>query len=98
MRRAEVAFTGSGCDLRQAVAVSPAAAPRETLSTVSAVQCLPEQENARRPSLVMRRLAPGETLWDAAKQYRTDEELIRAVNQLEEGTVPDKMLLIPRVR
>ena len=53
------------------------------LSTVSAVQCLPEQENARRPSLVMRRLAPGETLWDAAKQYRTDEELIRAVNQLE---------------
>ena len=32
---------------------------------------------------------------DAAKQYRTDEELIRAVNQLEEGTVPDKMLLIP---
>ena len=32
------------------------------------------------------------------KQYRTDEELIRAVNQLEEGTVPDKMLLIPRVR
>ena len=30
----EVAFTGSGCDLRQAVAVSPAAAPRETLSTV----------------------------------------------------------------
>lgn len=94
----EVAFTGSGCDLRQAVAVSPAAAPRETLSTVSAVQCLPEQENARRPSLVMRRLAPGETLWDAAKQYRTDEELIRAVNQLEEGTVPDKMLLIPRVR
>ena len=94
----EVAFTGSGCDLRQAVAVSPAAAPRETLSTVSAVQCLPEQENARRPSLVMRRLAPGETLWDAAKQYRTDEELIRAVNQLEEGTAPDKMLLIPRVR
>lgn len=94
----EVAFTGSGCELRQAVAVSPAAAPRETLSTVSAVQCLPEQENARRPSLVMRRLAPGETLWDAAKQYRTDEELIRAVNQLEEGTVPDKMLLIPRVR
>lgn len=94
----EVAFTGSGCDLRQAVAILPAAAPRETLSTVSAVQCLPEQENARRPSLVMRRLAPGETLWDAAKQYRTDEELIRAVNQLEEGTVPDKMLLIPRVR
>ena len=43
----------------------------------------------------MRRLAADETLWDAAKQYRTDEELIRAVNQLTEGEVPDKMLLIP---
>ena len=46
----------------------------------------------------MRRLAADETLWDAAKQYRTDEELIRAVNQLAEDEVPDKMLLIPRMR
>ena len=68
------------------------------LTTVTAVQTVPEREEGRRPSLVMRRLAADETLWDAAKQYRTDEELIRAVNQLAEGEVPDKMLLIPRVR
>ena len=68
------------------------------LTTVTAVQTVPEREEGRRPSLVMRRLAADETLWDAAKQYRTDEELIRAVNQLAEGEVPDKMLLIPRMR
>ena len=68
------------------------------LTTVTAVQTVPEREEGRRPSLVMRRLAADETLWDAAKQYRTDEELIRAVNQLTEGEVPDKMLLIPRMR
>ena len=50
------------------------------------------------PSLVLRRLLPGETLWDVAKQYRTDETLLRTVNQLEGEELPDKMLLIPRVR
>ena len=44
------------------------------------------------------RLLPGETLWDVAKQYRTDETLLRTVNQLEGEELPDKMLLIPRVR
>lgn len=94
----EAVFTGSGCDLRQTVTVSSAAAERDTLTTVTAVQLIPDAEAARRPSLVMRRLAPGEELWDVAKQYRTDEELIRAVNQLEDGVMPEKMLLIPRVR
>lgn len=94
----EVAFTGTGCDLRQAVSVTPAAGEPVVLTTVTAVQTVPEREEGRRPSLVMRRLAADETLWDAAKQYRTDEELIRAVNQLAEGEVPDKMLLIPRMR
>ena len=94
----EVAFTGTGCDLRQAVSVTPAAGEPVVLTTVTAVQTVPEREEGRRPSLVMRRLAADETLWDAAKQYRTDEELIRAVNQLAEGEVPDKMLLSPRMR
>ena len=94
----EVAFTGTGCDLRQAVSVTPAAGEPAVLTTVTAVQTVPEREEGRRPSLVMRRLAADETLWDAAKQYRTDEELIRAVNQLTEGEAPDKMLLIPRMR
>lgn len=95
----EVAFAAGGCDVRQAVCLSPAAVPRETLTAVSAVQLLPEEESGgRRPSLVMRRMTPEETLWDVAKQYRTDEELIRTVNRLEEGETPERMLLIPRVQ
>jgi len=94
----EAAFTGTGCDLRQTVCVAPAATPRQTVHTVTGVQTLPQQEENGRPSLVMRRLRAGETLWDVAKQYRTDEELIRTVNQLEGDALPEKMLLIPRVR
>lgn len=94
----EAAFTGTGCDLRQTVCVAPAASPRQTVHTVTGVQTLPQQEENGRPSLVMRRLRAGETLWDVAKQYRTDEELIRTVNQLEGDALPEKMLLIPRVR
>ena len=45
----------------------------------------------------LRRMAEGETLWDIARQYRTDEEAIRAANELTEDR-PEGMLLIPRVR
>lgn len=56
-------------------------------------------EQERAPSLVLRRMAPGETLWDVAKQYRTREELIRGANRLEEDDDhPAGMLLIPRAR
>lgn len=60
------------------------------------LQELPEQE--RGPSLVLRRIAPEETLWDVARQYRTREELIRSANHLEDDARPAGMLLIPRVR
>ena len=42
-------------------------------------------------------MAEGETLWDIARQYRTDEEAILAANVLTEDR-PEGMLLIPRVR
>ena len=94
----EVAFSGSGCDIRQIVALRAPEEDRQTLPTITAVELLTDRQPGRRPSLVMRRLAAGESLWDVAKQYHTDEELIRTVNHLEEGGVPDKMLLIPRIR
>ncbi len=68
------------------------------MTSISAVQLLEQQEKGNTPSLVMRRLLEGETLWEVAKQYRTDEELIRAVNRLEAEELPQKMLLIPRTR
>lgn len=40
-----------------------------------------------------------ETLWDIAKRYHTDEDAIRAANQLENDEDAAKyMLLIPRIR
>lgn len=94
----EVRFGTSGCDVRQVVEFQAEAGRTETLDTVSGGELLEQTEPIRRPSLVLRRLLPGETLWDVAKQYGTDEELLRTVNRLEGEAHPDNMLLIPRVR
>ena len=94
----EVAFNGSGCDIRQTVSLRVPETGGQTLPTVTSVELLTDRQPGRRPSLVMRRLAEGESLWDVAKQYHTDEELIRTVNHLEGESRPEKMLLIPRIR
>ena len=93
----EVQFGSGGCDVRQVVEFLIEDAGPEPVLTVSSAELLEAQEE-RRPSLVLRRLLPEETLWDVAKQYRTDEALLRTVNQLEDDVHPEKMLLIPRVR
>lgn len=93
----EAQFGSGGCDVRQVVEFLIEDAGPEPILTVSGAELLEEQEE-RRPSLVLRRLLPEETLWDVAKQYRTDETLLRTVNQLEDDVHPEKMLLIPRVR
>ncbi len=57
---------------------------------------LPQSEA---PSLVLRRVGANERLWDIAKQYRTEAQMICSVNQIEEdGKLPAGMLLIPKVR
>lgn len=48
-----------------------------------------------RPGLVIRRPAPGETLWDIARQYRSTMAAIAAANGLEGEPTPDMLLLIP---
>ncbi len=87
-----------GCDVRQVVEFLAEDVRQEPLVTVCGGELLEPEKQEQTPSLVLRRLLPGETLWDAAKQYRTDEALLRAVNRLEGEELPDKMLLIPRVR
>ena len=94
----EVTFNGSGCDIRQTVSLRVPETGGQTLPTVTSVELLTDRQPGRRPSLVMRRLTEGESLWDVAKQYHTDEELIRTVNHLEGESRPEKMLLIPRIR
>lgn len=94
----EVQMGTGGCDVRQVVAFLAEDTCPEPLQTVSGGELLEPAEQECMPSLVLRRLLPDETLWDVAKQYRTDETLLRTVNQLEGEELPDKMLLIPRVR
>ena len=94
----EVRMGTGSCDVRQVVTFLTEDACPETLAAVSGGELLEQAEQERLPSLVLRRLLPDETLWDVAKRYRTDEELLRAVNRLEGEAHPDKMLLIPRVR
>lgn len=93
-----VQLGAGGCDVRQVVEFLTEDVQQEPLVTVCGGELLEPEEQGQTPSLVLRRLLPGETLWDAAKQYRTDEALLRAVNRLEGEELPDKMLLIPRVR
>lgn len=52
------------------------------------------------PSLTLRKVGAGETLWSVAKQYRTTCRAIMAVNDLsDEHQVPtDRLLLIPKAR
>ena len=48
---------------------------------------------------VLCRPKKGESLWELAKRYRTDEQAICAANGLEqEAPLPSGLLLIPRVR
>ncbi len=59
-----------------------------------------EQDKAAKPSLILRKLGPEESLWSVAKQYRTTCKGIMEVNGLEEG-IPaptDRLLLIPKAR
>lgn len=57
-------------------------------------------DSTKRPSLILRRFRPDETLWDIAKQYQTTASAIREANNLEDKSpLPDDvMLMIPRVR
>lgn len=67
------------------------------LSVITAIT-LTEAPRSNAPSLILRRMAKGETLWDIAKQYRTDEEAIRSANHFAEEDTPEGLLLIPKLR
>lgn len=69
------------------------------LSSVLSAQQQEEIDRAAMPSLILRRLREGETLWEVACQCRTDEQAILAANGLTDGEDPGgRLLLIPKVR
>ena len=84
--------------------------PAEFTLAASAKPCYPcltalsaeqrKESDGETPSLVLRMLKTGETLWNIAKQYRTTVEEILKANELTEEAAAaiGQMLLIPRKR
>ena len=90
--------SGTGLELTAPVELTVERSRRCTWDAITAAE-LTEPEPGRRPSLVLCRPKKGESLWELAKRYRTDEQAICAANGLEQETpLPSGLLLIPRVR
>lgn len=93
-------INGSGLELRFPAEFTLISAPAPSvvcLAGLSAEELPPSSDS---PSLVLRGLSAGESLWDVAKQYRTTVEEILSANELTESSVIEagQMLLIPRKR
>ncbi len=94
---AEVQCGTGRCSLRLPVWIQASYVKMAEVSSVVSAQAEKEQEEGRRPSLVLRRPGNGESLWDIAKAHRSSEEAIRRLNHIEGEELPEGMLLIPAV-
>ena len=93
-----VQLSGKSCQIQIPVDFSVTRESSHEISSISAVE-LNDPPEEERPSLVLRRIEEGESLWDVAKAYRTDPALILQANEVQEGDpLPDGMVLIPRAR
>ena len=58
-----------------------------------------EEEQGRRPSVILRLAGTNESLWDIAKAYSTTKQAILEANELSgQEEIAGKMLLIPKKR
>ena len=57
-----------------------------------------EIDRSQLPSLTLRRMEEGETLWELAKRCHTEEAAIREANGIDAPTATSGMLLIPKGR
>ena len=89
-----------GVELRFSVDCTLTAARRTKVPCISGVQAGEEETTSSpTPSVILRKLRDGETLWSVAKQYRTTKKAILDVNELQEDALPtDRLLLIPKAR
>ena len=90
-----------GLEIRFQAEFSYLVTEERSCTAVSGVRCLPEAEEKAhlRPSLVLRVVEEGETLWNVAKSCGAAVADIRAVNELEHEHAPGgTLLLIPRRR
>ncbi len=94
-------ITAGGLEIRSDILFQIMLTARETVQGLSGLQTDGEGEidYTGRPSIVLRQLHEGETLWDIAKAYCTTSAEIERANELQDGeAVSGRMLLIPRKR
>lgn len=95
------AISANGVEVRAGVQICCREMCERQISSVSQVSwdetvCIDVSEQ---PSVVLRRVGAGESLWQIARDYHSAPEMIRAVNHLENDRLPEKcMLLIPKIR
>ncbi len=94
-------INANGIELRFPVDFTVVSTEAETcmcLTELSAEEA--PEASAAAPSLVLRALKDGETLWDVAKRYRTTIGDILSANELSDSAAAEigQMLLIPRKR
>ena len=91
----------NGVELRVGVAFQTLLLRREERLCISALE-LDESKALNqdgRPSIVLRQMIDGETLWDIAKAYATTIGEIQQANGMEEESAePGQLLLIPHKR
>lgn len=91
-------LSGNSCEIKIPVDFLLEQTQQQHLESVNAAN-LQEKAQQERPSLVLRRVSAGEDLWEIAKRYYADPQMILAANQLEEDTpLPEGLLLIPKAR
>lgn len=93
--------TAGGVELRGTLYISYISITTKAVSCLSSLHLSEDDcsNSASRPSAVLRRLLPGETLWDIGKANSATVEEIMLVNQIvDESAAGGRFLLIPRSR
>ncbi|MDR3310948.1 MAG: DUF3794 domain-containing protein [Oscillospiraceae bacterium] len=90
-----------GVEIRVPVEIRVAGAGLTTYSPVSSVSV--DENGARpadsRPSVILARARPDDTLWSVAKRYGTTRGIVRETNAIEDGAeLAGAMLIIPKSR
>lgn len=90
------AMDGAQIELRCPVVTFADSFAAQQIRGICGGKTQPLEEQAKQPSLILRRLAQEESLWSVAKAYRTTVQKIMEANGLqEEAALQDQLLLIP---
>ncbi len=87
--------SGTGAEARFTVDVAVESAAQQRCEMVTGGE-INEQEDTRRPSVVIRAVEDGQTLWSIAKACRSRVAAVCAANGLDDEPAAGTLLLIPR--